>query len=129
VVLSVKDVKRILDGDIGFMADSEEALVRELYLKMINRGLTPKTIIDYQRDAFTFPAGNVRVTLDSNIRTSIRGIDFFETNCVTVPTYDNPIILEVKWDDFLPGIIRDVVALEGRTDAAFSKYAAGRIYG
>ena len=128
-VLSVKEVQKLLAGDIGWMVDSEEAIVRELYLKMVNKGLKPKTIIEYQRDAFVFPAGNVRVTLDNNIRTGIQCVDFFQSDCVMVPVAENPIILEVKWDEFLPGIIRDIVNLEGRRDVAFSKYAAGRIYG
>ena len=128
-VLSVKEVQKLLTGDIGWMVDSEEAIVRELYLKMVNKGLKPKTIIEYQRDAFVFPAGNVRVTLDSNIRTGIQCVDFFQSDCVMVPVAETPIILEVKWDEFLPGIIRDIVNLEGRRDVVFSKYAAGRIYG
>lgn len=42
---------------------------------------------------------------------------------------DATIILEVKWDSFLPDIIRDAVRLPGRRSAAFSKYAQCRIYG
>ena len=38
---------------------------------MKSNGLRPKTIVDYTRDAFVFPAGNVRVTLDYNIRTGL----------------------------------------------------------
>lgn len=38
-------------------------------------------------------------------------------------------IVEVKWDAFLPDVIRDAVQLEGRRTSAFSKYAACRMYG
>ena len=128
-VLPAQEVQKLLDGDTAWMADSDVPLVRELYLKMVTKGLKPKTIVEYQRDAFIFQAGNVRITLDYNIRTGIHCMDFFTPDCVMVPVLDNPIILEVKWDEFLPGIIRNAVTLEGRKDAAFSKYAAGRIYG
>ena len=37
--------------------------------------------------------------------------------------------LEVKWDAFLPSVIRDAVQLESRRASAFSKYAACRMYG
>lgn len=36
--------------------------------------------------------------------------------------------MEVKWDAFLPDIIRDAVQLPGRQVGAFSKYAACRMY-
>lgn len=35
------------------------------------------------------------------------------------------MILEVKWDEFLPDIIRDAVSIKDRRATAFSKYAAG----
>ena len=128
-VLDIKDAQKILKGDIHWMLDSETALLRELYEKITTKGLRPKKIVEYHRDAFVFPAGNVRITLDYDIRTELCCVDFFNEESVTIPVWDNPIILEVKWDEFLPGIIRDVVTLEGRKNTAYSKYAAGRIYG
>ena len=96
---------------------------------MTTQGLRPKTIVDYTREAFTYAPGNVRITLDSNIRTGLRCVELLSPDCVTLPAGNAPIILEVKWDEFLPSIIRDAVQLEGRRTAAFSKYAACRIYG
>ena len=128
-VISISETERILAGDIEWMQADSRELVRELYIKMKNKGLAPKTIVDYTRDAFVFPAGNVRVTIDYNIRTGMQSKDFLNPDSVTVPAGDAPIILEVKWDEYLPDIIRDAVQLEGRHSAAFSKYAACRIYG
>ena len=48
---------------------------------------------------------------------------------MTIPAGDAPILLEVKWDAFLPSIIRDAVQTPGRRVEAFSKYAQCRIYG
>ena len=110
------------------MKDADRPLVRELYSKMRAQGLMPKTIVDYWREPFVFPAGNVRVTLDYDIRTGLRSTDFLNPDCVTIPAGDAPIILEVKWDEFLPDLIRNIVQLEGRHTSAFSKYAICRIY-
>lgn len=127
--LTAEEAQAIVDGRLEWMADSERALVRELYMKMRNQGLRPRTIVDYTREAYFYPPGNARVTLDYNIRTGLNCTDFLNPDCPTVPAGDAPIILEVKWDEFLPGIIRDAVQLTGRHTAAFSKYAACRIYG
>lgn len=129
VLLSTQEVLALLDGDLDWMPDSGRPLVQELYWKMKSNVLRPRTIVDYTRDAFVFPAGNVRVTLDYNIRTGLGSTDFLNPDSVTVPAGDAPAILEVKWDEFLPDVIREAVQLPGRHTSAFSKYAACRIYG
>lgn len=128
VPLTKEQAQAIIAGDLDFMLDSEYPLIQELYSKMTLQGLKPKTIVDYTREPFVFPAGNVRVTLDYNIRSGLKSTDFLNPDCVTVPVSDL-IILEVKWDAFLPDIIKDAVSLTDRREGAFSKYAACRIYG
>ncbi len=127
--LSAEEAQKIVDGDLDWMIDCDRPLVQELYSKMKSQGLRPKTIVDYTREPFIFSAGNVRVTLDYDIRTGLYCTDFLNPDCITIPAGNVPIILEVKWDEFLPSVIRDIVQLESRHTAAFSKYAVCRIYG
>lgn len=127
--LTAAEAQAIVEGRLDWMADSGRPLIQELYSKMLSRGLRPKTIVDYTREPFVYAPGNVRITLDYDIRSGLGCMDFLNPNCVTVPAGRARIILEVKWDEFLPAIIRDAVQLEGRHAAAFSKYAACRIYG
>ena len=127
--LTRDEAQRIVDGDLDWMMDSGRDLVRELYCKMRYQGLRPKTIVDYTREPFIYRPGNVRVTFDYDIRTGLSSTDFLNPACVTVPAGDAPILLEVKWDAFLPDIIRDAVQTPGRRVEAFSKYAQCRIYG
>lgn len=126
--LSIPEVSAILRGSLSWMLDSGRPLVRELYGKMRTQQLRPKTIVDYTREPYAYPAGNVRITLDYNIRTGLCCTDFLNPG-ITIPAGDAPMILEVKWDGFLPSIIRDAVQLEGRHASSFSKYAQCRIYG
>ena len=127
--LTKEEAQSIVDGNIDWMMDSERPLVRELYCKMKYQGLRGKTIVDYTREPFIYPPGNVRVTFDYNIRTGLNCTDFLNPDCPTIPAGDAPIILEVKWDAFLPSIIRDSVQTPGRRVTAFSKYAQCRVYG
>ena len=126
--LTAQEAQAIVDGNYEWMIKSEEPLINELYTKIITQGLRPKTIVDYTREPFVFPAGNVRVTLDYNIRTGLRCTDFLNPDCVTIPAGNAPIILEVKWDEYLPDIIKDIVQLPSCRSGAFSKYATCRIY-
>ena len=126
--LTKEMAQAIVDGNYEWMMKSDEPLIQELYSKMMSQGLRPKTIVDYWREPFVFPAGNVRVTIDYNIRTGLNCTDFLNPDCITVPTGDT-VILEVKWDEYLPDIIRDIVQIPSCRTGTFSKYAACRIYG
>ncbi|SEL36776.1 VTC domain-containing protein [Butyrivibrio sp. ob235] len=125
--LTEDQAKSIVNGDIGWMEKSEDALIKELYSKMVSERLQPKTIVDYTREPFIYGPGNVRVTLDYDIRTGLRNTDFLDTDCITIPAAKGICIMEVKWDEFLPEIIRDVVQLPHARGGAFSKYEACRI--
>lgn len=127
--ITAEEAQRIVNGDTAWMATSGRALLVELYAKMKSQGLHPSTIVDYERIPFVYAPGNVRVTLDYNIRTGLRCTDFLNPGCVTIPAGDAPIILEVKWDNYLPSVIKRAVQVKGRRVGAFSKYAQCRIYG
>ena len=128
-VLSIEEAQMIAGVGFDSLSNSEKPLLRELVCKMKIEGLRPKTIVDYTREPFQYAPGNVRVTLDYNIRTGMTCTDFLNPECITVPAGDAPIILEVKWDEFLPSVIRDIIQLQGKHVSAFSKYATCRIYG
>lgn len=127
--LTPEEVRAVTAGDSRHLTDSRSELVRELAFKMDTQGLRPRTIVDYTREPFVYAPGNVRVTLDYDIRTGMTGTDFLDPDCITVPAGDAPAILEVKWDSFLPSVIRDIVQVPGTHTSAFSKYAACRVYG
>ena len=128
VSLTIDQTEAILNGEYTWMAEYKDSLIGELYIKMKHDGLRPKTIVDYVREPFIFGPGNVRITLDYNIRTGLSAVDFLNNSCITVPITNNPIILEIKWDEYLPDIIKDIIQLNRGRIGAFSKYAACRMY-
>lgn len=127
--LTVEEVRLLIAGNLDWMPQDSRPLLQELYTKMRTQRLRPKTIVDYTREAYVYGPGNVRVTMDYGIRTGLGSTDFLDHGSVTIPIPGSPIILEVKWDAFLPDTIRAAVALEGRRTAPYSKYAACRAYG
>lgn len=127
--LTAEEVRLLIAGHLDWMPQDSRPLLQELYTKMRTQRLRPKTIVDYTREAYVYGPGNVRVTMDYGIRTGLGSTDFLEPGSVTIPVPGSPIILEVKWDAFLPDTIRAAVALAGRRTAPYSKYAACRAYG
>ena len=126
--LTETQAQSIVDGDVEWMVRSRDEVILGFYTRIRNQGLKAKVIVDYIREPFVFAQGNVRVTLDYGIRTGMSCTDFLNPDCVTIPIMNSPCILEVKWDSYLPNIIKNSIQLEGRRSAAFSKYAASRMY-
>lgn len=129
VPITREETEKILAGDISWMAtETERPLLSELYSKMKSQLLQPKTLVDYERIPYVFSAGNVRITIDKNIRTGVYQKDFFDVFVPTVSASET-VLLEVKYDAFIPQFILDILQLNSRRTQAFSKYAACRIYG
>ena len=128
--ITKEELKKILSGDISWMKERDNELIREFYAKMNYQRLKPKVLVSYLREPFIYKAGNVRVTFDSDIRTSLVSKKFLESGIPDISATDNPgdMLLEVKYDAFIPEVIRDIVQVKGARQQAFSKYGACRRY-
>lgn len=130
-VITEKECRNLLVGDTGWMITHESDIVRELYCKMNSQQLRPRVLVSYIREPYVYEAGNVRVTFDSHIRTSLFHREFLEEKTYDISVLDNlgEIILEVKYDEFIPKVIVDLLQTKGIRQQAFSKYGACRRFG
>ncbi len=129
--ITESECREILDGNLEFMKDSQHELVKELYAKMRYQRIVPRVLVSYIREPYIYKAGNVRVTFDSNIRTTLFSRDFLSERVNDISATDNPedMILEVKFDAFLPSVIQDLIQVNNMTRQSFSKYGACRRFG
>ncbi|MCL2888967.1 MAG: polyphosphate polymerase domain-containing protein [Eggerthellaceae bacterium] len=116
----------LLAGDYSSLKVPENPLLMELYSKLRYQNLRPRNIVEYHREAYKYRPGNVRVTLDSNIRTSNNIAGFLDPRLVTIPA-SGAIVLEIKYDGFLPDIIRDILQISWRNQTEYSKYVVARL--
>ncbi len=124
------EVLSIINNDIDFLMKSDKPLFQDLYIKMKTEFLKPKTIVDYEREAYVYKIGNVRITFDKNLRTGIVSNDIFSKELCTIsPINKDYIVLEVKYDEFLPEFILNLIQLGERSKTSISKYALCRMYG
>lgn len=127
--VTMDEVRKIISGDIEWMTGSKRPLVSELYIKMKTEQLRPKTIVDYTREPFVYKAGNVRITIDRNIKTGVNSVDMLDPDVPMATAEGKLILLEVKYDNYIPAFISDIVNVENRQTSSFSKYVVSRIYG
>ena len=71
-----------MQGKITFLLQSEDPLLQELYSKIKGQCLSPKTIVTYDREAFLYSSGNVRLTLGRNLHSGLRSLDFLAPGVV-----------------------------------------------
>lgn len=129
--ITLDECQAILAGQTEWMIAHPSELIRELYCKMKSQQLRPKVLVSYVREPYIYEAGNVRVTFDSGIRTSVYHKEFLNPSVQDISATDQlgDIILEVKYDAFLPEIISDLIQTEGIRQQAFSKYGVCRRFG
>ena len=124
--MTKEEVYFILAREYDFLKKSDEPLKRTFYQELAAGALVPKTIVDYIRTPFIYPHGNVRITIDSDIRSPVGqiGVDIFNPNIPTVSVFpDEKCVLEIKYDDFIPDFIHKIIQVEVTATTAISKYA------
>ena len=104
--------------------DTPDGLTAELRIACVSKGLRPRVLVDYDRTPFICRDGNTRITLDENLRTRPYIPHLFASPRAMVPVLDsNQVILEVKFDDFLPGYLAAALADIPKASLAISKFA------
>jgi hypothetical protein len=121
------EADQIIAGDLEFLAKSEDQLLRDFYLETRCNLMRPVIIVEYDREAYIHPIGNVRITFDTGLRTELGAASFFDRNICTMGILDHPsIIMEVKYDEVLPQYICGLFPNTIRPPAAFGKFAVCR---
>ena len=114
-----------LSDEIKSRKNAEDTRVLEKYLARIaTEGYRPACIVDYERSAYIYDISNVRVTFDRNVFSSVQFRNFFDEKLTGRPALDmNRHILEIKYDEFLPDVIREVLSGLHLKRTSSSKYA------
>jgi len=121
--LTRKDVEKILDGDYSFLLYHPQPLCQEFYVQCISRVMRPRVVVDYEREPFVFEAGDVRITFDSDVRASSLNLSIFDPALPTSSVLEpGKLVLEVKFTEFLPNLIREALPAEAAELSAVSKY-------
>lgn len=124
--LSPTEVMQIVQGDYDFLRKSKAQLLNILYYEIMTKVLRPRIIIDYEREPFVLDAGTVRITFDRNIRASVDNLDLFCPDLAMMETLETGfLIMEIKYTEFLPNMIRKILPTSAVDYSSISKYFLG----
>lgn len=124
--ISPDEVALISQGEYGFLKKSTNQLHNILYHEIMSNVLRPRIVIDYEREPFILSTGTVRITFDSHIRVGMGSLDFFCKNLAMQETLDTGfLIMEVKYTEFLPSMVHEILPMRAVDYSAISKYVLG----
>lgn len=119
------DVSRVQLIDSPKQNDS--FLYKSLYKDVVLKGFYPVTIVEYERTAFIEKVGNVRITFDRNIGGCKETDKFFDKVMPICPLLPRGIhIMEVKYDEILPGYLKRIIDIGEFSKTSYSKYYYSR---
>ena len=119
--------EQLMDGNPTGLDRSENPLLRDVFREMRTRFLKPTVIVDYHREAYTHPAEDVRITFDKRLHSGLFNHDLFNPELIGVsPLEPGKMILEVKFNRYLPDYIRSLISTVPAVSCAISKYTLCR---
>ena len=125
--ISREVAKEICLGNYALLLDKNDPVLNEIYTTFVTKLYRPKVIVEYKRVAFVSPVSNIRVTFDQDLHSNINHLDLFSAVKELMPVIiEGKQILEIKFDDFSPGYLKNILSSISSERMAISKYTLAR---
>ncbi|CAB1057770.1 hypothetical protein D1BOALGB6SA_2525 [Olavius sp. associated proteobacterium Delta 1] len=126
-LISRKTAENIISGDYRDLLNSSSQYLKKTYAMLSLKKYRPVVIVEYDREAYTLPFGNTRITFDLNLRTYNSEINIFELRTGSIPVLlVDKQIMEIKFDHFLPTYLKAILGRMSVEHSAISKYTLCR---
>lgn len=121
--LTREETDKLIAGDYTFLKDRTEQVCKDFYVECALNGMKPAVIVDYDREPYVYPYGDVRITFDEHVRSGVFEQQLFDKALPVIEVLEpGQLIMEVKFTEYLPGIIRDLLQVDDCIYTAVSKY-------
>ena len=118
---------KYMNDDYDFLSLKTHPLAKEIYGLALSTTLKPSVIVDYNREAYVHPLSNTRLTFDKHLRAAFGTYDIFDQSLETIPVFENnSVIFEIKYDNYIPSFIMDIIASARGTKMSLSKFCMCR---
>lgn len=114
-------------NSIDSPTNEDDYLYKCFYADTMLKGFRPVSIVEYERTAFVEKRGNVRITFDQNIGGCGEVGDFTKGIIPVRPLLPRGVhIMEVKYDEILPGYLKQIIDSGSFNKTSYSKYYYSR---
>ncbi|MPM64215.1 hypothetical protein SDC9_111101 [bioreactor metagenome] len=125
--ISKEDTLRLINKDYNVLLKYDNDIAHSAYNIMTMGQYQPVVLVEYNRRAYIHNENNIRVTLDSDIRSNEFDFNMFSDDVIMTPAFDYyNSLLEVKFDGELFCWISQALVGLDTTNQSISKYCSGR---
>ena len=125
--ISREDALRVIAGDLSPLLTYPAPFAAEIYAFMRIHAYRPVTVVEYRRKAFIAKENKIRITFDNQIVATESSFDLFDPALNMNPVLDPyDVVMEVKFNGFLLGYIRDLINSIDKSELSVSKYVLAR---
>lgn len=125
--ISRENAEKLINGEKSFLLDLQNTVLNRVFYFMSEKYYLPVVIVDYFRDAFVGNFNNIRITFDHGISACVTDLNLFKRNLHSVPVFDGlTIVMEVKYNFFLPTWLKMALSCIRTIHSAISKYCFSR---
>lgn len=125
--LNRSDAQAVARGEYGVLLGQSEPFALECYGLIQTRFYRPKVIIEYRRTAFIARENDIRITFDCDVNATGACLDLFAPSLNWRPVLGPfNVVMEVKYNGFLPSYIKDIIRMANVSPISIGKYALGR---
>ncbi|CEJ73221.1 VTC domain-containing protein [[Clostridium] sordellii] len=127
VTITREDAIKLINMDYSVLLKYNNDIANSAYNIMTMGQYRPAVLVDYNRIAYIHTENNIRVTLDSDIRSNEFDFNMFSEDVSMTPIVDYyNAVLEVKFDGELFCWISQALADLDTTNRSLSKYCSSR---
>lgn len=121
--LTREETDKLIAGEYEFLKERTEQICKDFYLECALNGMKPAVIVDYDREPYVYAYGDVRITFDEHVRGGVFEHSLFDKALPVMEVLEpGQLIMEVKFTEYLPEIIRDLLSVDDCIYTAASKY-------
>lgn len=125
--VSKADALELINSNYDVLLKYKGEFAKQCYSLLKEGNYRPKTVVEYQRLAYIAKENNIRITFDSNIRSTEANFNIFDNNLLLYPVFPkSDLVLEVKFNGFLLGYIKSFIDNIEKSELSVSKYCLAR---
>jgi len=126
--ISRHDMENLQNGNYDCLLHDNDETLRKIYYHFKRHYFEPVVIVDYFRTAYFLDFNRIRITFDSHLEKSNEVTEFSNPELMMIPVLEkNHIILEIKYNDFLPEWIYTLFRGARLVRSSASKYCLSRM--
>lgn len=126
-VITKEDALEIQSQNYDVLIRYNNPILNKIYCEFKQEKFIPVVIVDYLRDAYVYDLNNIRITFDKSLKSDVSNLNLFENNISGPLLNENVVIMEIKYNHFLPEHIKKTLQISRFERDAISKYCISRI--